>query len=335
MSTKSDHIFSKTFLITGGAGFIGSNIASTIYSLGGNIVISDRFRSGNKWKNLQKIVAHDIVDPTHLDEWLAINGRSLSGIIHMGAISATTEINVDKIIENNFRLSIKLWQFASRAQMPFIYASSAATYGNGEAGFDDEQSLNALSILQPLNPYGWSKALVDKRFAADIEQGKHLPPQWAGLKFFNVYGPHEEHKGDMRSVINKIYPLVNSGHDISLFKSYKSKYSDGGQLRDFIYVKDCVRVVLWLLENPSVSGLFNVGTGKPRSFIDLVQALDNVMQKKSNIKFIEMPENIRDRYQYYTCANISKLRNAGYTYEFTTLENGVDDYVQSYLSEQY
>ncbi len=334
MTISRQPFASKSYLITGGAGFIGSNIASRLYSLGANIIISDRFRSGDKWKNLQGIAIKDIVQPPFLTEWLKTNASSLSGIIHMGAISATTERDVDKIIENNFHLSAHLWKISAENNLPFIYASSAATYGDGENGFDDSQSLEAQSRLLPLNPYGWSKLLVDKRILSEIEQGKIHPPQWAGLKFFNVYGPNEDHKGDMRSVINKIYPLVNSGREISLFKSYKSQYTDGGQLRDFIYVNDCVKVILWLLENRHISGLFNVGTGKPRSFIDLVSALDKVMHKNSNIKFIDMPQDIRDRYQYYTCADMSKLRQAGFSAEFSTLEDGVEDYVKSYLSQR-
>ncbi len=334
MLNSSALIQSKTFLITGGAGFIGSNIASALYSYGANIIISDRFRAADKWKNLQDIVIQDIIPPDFLIEWLKYNASRLSGIIHMGAISATTERNVDRIIENNFHLSTQLWKVSAANKLPFIYASSAATYGDGENGFDDDQSIHSQSVLRPLNPYGWSKLLVDKRLVSDIEQGRAIPPQWAGLKFFNVYGPNESHKGDMRSVINKIYPLVSSGQNITLFKSYKSQYLDGGQLRDFIYVKDCVQVVLWLLKNSQVSGLFNVGTGKPRSFIDLVKSIDKVMHKTSKIQYIDMPEEIRDRYQYYTCANISKLRQAGYHHEFTTLEDGIADYVKCYLSQQ-
>jgi ADP-L-glycero-D-manno-heptose 6-epimerase len=334
LQNKSCTFQAKTFLITGGAGFIGSNIAATLYSLGANIVISDRLRSGDKWKNLQDLVLQDIIPPEFLVEWSKCNAYRLSGIIHMGAISATTERNVDKIIENNFLLTTQLWKVSSDNRLPFIYASSAATYGNGEQGFDDNQSLQSQANLRPMNPYGWSKLLVDKRFASDVELGHPVPPQWAGLKFFNVYGPNECHKGDMRSVINKLYPLVKNGNDVTLFKSHKSEYFNGGQLRDFIYVKDCVQVILWLLENPHVSGLFNVGTGRPRSFLDLVKSLDHVMHKKSSVHYIDMPEDIRDRYQYYTCANVSKLRQVGYHSEFTTLEDGISDYVNSYLDKQ-
>ncbi len=332
MSTPVSSLKSKTFLITGGAGFIGSNIASALYAKRANVIICDRFRSENKWMNLQGIVIKDIVCPSNLLTWLEANATNLSGIVHMGAISATTETDVDKIIENNYRLSAHLWNISAKNKLQFIYASSAATYGEGENGFEDEQTLQYLSLLRPLNPYGWSKLLVDKRFILDLKQEEAHPIQWAGLKFFNVYGPNENHKGDMRSVINKIYPLIKSGHDIELFKSYKSEYSDGGQLRDFIYVKDCVSVVMWLLENSSISGLFNVGTGAPRSFVDLVRALDKVLNKISTIKFVDMPDIIRSRYQYYTCANISKLRKAGFNTNFSTLEEGVADYVKCSLS---
>jgi ADP-L-glycero-D-manno-heptose 6-epimerase len=333
MSMCDNLLKSKTYLITGGAGFIGSNIALALHSRGAKTIISDRLRSADKWKNIQELTIQDIVRPELLIEWLKEHACELSGIIHMGAISATTERDVDKIIDNNFILSTQLWKISSENGLPLIYASSAATYGDGKRGFDDNQTLQSQSALRPLNPYGWSKLLVDKRIASDIELGLPMPPQWAGLKFFNVYGPNEGHKGDMRSVINKLYPLIKHDKDVTLFKSYKSEYRDGGQLRDFIYVKDCVQVILWLLENPHVSGLFNVGTGQPRSFIDLVKSLDHVMHKNSAVHYIDMPEDIRDRYQYYTCANISKLRQVGYHSEFTTLEMGITDYVHNYLSK--
>ena len=327
MITPEDHFGGKNYLITGGAGFIGSNIAMALHKGGANIIISDRLRSGDKWKNLEGLLIQDIVTPERLCDWLKLNAASLSGIIHMGAISATTESDVDKIIENNFHLSNYLWQVCVDNNLPFIYASSAATYGDGSAGFEDDQSQRALSTLLPLNPYGWSKLIVDRRIVSAIDQGKATPPQWAGLKFFNVYGPNETHKGDMRSVINKIFPLVQASKKISLFKSYNPKYKDGGQLRDFIYVKDCVKVVLWLLENPAISGLFNVGTGKPRSFRDLVVALDRVLGVNSDIEYVDMPESIRDRYQYYTCADTTKITKAGFTHGFTSLEDGIEDYV--------
>ena len=320
-------IFGSTYLVTGAAGFIGSNVAIALHALGAKIVVADRFRNGDKWRNLSGIALHEIVMPEKLSSWLDQNGATLSGIVHMGAISATTERDVDKIVENNFTLSLNLWAAAAKYSLPFIYASSAATYGDGTQGFVDSENDSDLAALSPLNPYGWSKLIVDRRLLSDARADRVTPPQWAGLKFFNVYGPNEHHKGDMRSVINKIYPLVEQNKKISLFKSHSPKYEHGGQLRDFIYVKDCVKIILWLLDHPKVSGIFNVGTGTPRSFKDLAIGLGDVLGKSPEIEYIDMPLEIRDRYQYYTCADMRKLRQAGYEEDFYSLEAGIEDYV--------
>jgi ADP-L-glycero-D-manno-heptose 6-epimerase len=273
----------------------------------------------------------DIVAPENIEFWLSQNAGKLDGVIHMGAISATTERDVDKIIENNFRLSILLWNTAIKFNFPFIYASSAATYGSGECGFIDSEELEDLARLRPLNPYGWSKLIFDRRVIFDVKVNNKHPSQWAGLKFFNVYGPNERHKGDMRSVINKIHPQVKAGESISLFKSHRADYRDGEQLRDFVYVRDCAKIIIWLLESGSVSGIFNVGTGTPRSFNDLVKALGGSLGKNPEIKYIDMPEAIRNSYQYFTQADNSKLKKAGYADEFYSLEAGVDDYVKTDL----
>lgn len=322
---------SEAYLITGGAGFIGSNIASALHTAGAKIILCDRFRCDQKWQNLRNIALFDVVPPENLTTWLNANSGEISGIIHMGAISATTESDVDKIIKNNFLLSLELWRFATQFKIPFIYASSAATYGGGECGFVDDENLENMSRLRPLNPYGWSKLLVDQRFLYDVVNDNPRPPQWVGLKFFNVYGPNEHHKGDMRSVINKIYPTVKGEKEISLFRSHIPEYKDGEQLRDFIYVKDCVKIILWLLDNKSVSGIFNVGTGQPRSFKDLAVSLSKVLNKNLNIRYIDMPLEIRDRYQYFTKAEMKKIYNAGYHQAFYSLEEGIADYVASDL----
>jgi ADP-L-glycero-D-manno-heptose 6-epimerase len=249
----------------------------------------------------------------------------------MGAVSSTTETDVDKIVASNVRLSLDLWEYAVAQQISFIYASSAATYGNGDQGFVDDDSPEALAKLRPLNAYGWSKHVVDRRIVDDRESGRPTPPRWAGLKFFNVYGPNEGHKGSMRSVVHQIYPIAAAGHPVKLFKSDNPDYADGGQLRDFVYVKDCATVIRNMLEAPSLSGLFNVGTGKARSFKDLARAVFQAADREPQITYFEMPKALRGRYQYFTEADTSKLRHAGLAPDFHDLESGIGDYVRSHL----
>jgi len=316
-------------VVTGGAGFIGSHIVCELAEAGLRVVISDLFRSGDKWRNVAAAPLYDIVRPEMLPEWLNRHGARLAAIIHMGAISATTETDVDRFVVNNIRLTLDLWEWCATNATRFIYASSAATYGNGGAGFTDDQSPAALATLRPLNAYGWSKHVVDRRIIDDAVSGRLQPPQWVGLKFFNVYGPNENHKGDMQSVVGKIYPVVKDGGTVQLFKSHNPQYRDGGQLRDFVYVKDCVGVVRWLLENPTISGLFNVGTGMARSFLDLVTAVGEAVGRAPNIRFVDTPAGIRSNYQYFTQADLAKLRTAGFDLPFHSLEDGVRDYVQS------
>jgi len=316
-------------VVTGGAGFIGSHIVCELAEAGLRVVISDLFRSGDKWRNVAAAPLYDIVRPEMLPEWLNRHGDRLAAIIHMGAISATTETDVDRFVVNNIRLTLDLWEWCATNATRFIYASSAATYGNGGAGFTDDQSPAALATLRPLNAYGWSKHVVDRRIIDDAVSGRLQPPQWVGLKFFNVYGPNENHKGDMQSVVGKTYPVVKDGGTVQLFKSHNPQYRDGGQLRDFVYVKDCVGVVRWLLENPTISGLFNVGTGMARSFLDLVTAVGEAVGRAPNIRFVDTPAGIRSNYQYFTQADLAKLRTAGFDLPFHSLEDGVRDYVQS------
>jgi ADP-L-glycero-D-manno-heptose 6-epimerase len=255
------------YLVTGGAGFIGSNLVAELAARAERVVVCDWLRHDDRWRNLAKHEIADLIAPESLSEWLGQKSRKLRAVLHMGAISATTETDVDLIVRNNIRLSLDLLEWCRQSGTPFIYASSAATYGNGDAGFDDEFSVEALARLRPLNAYGWSKHVVDRRIARQAQDGAGLPPQWVGLKFFNVYGPNEYHKGTMQSVVARNFAAVRSGEPMRLFRSYRQEYPDGGQLRDFIYVKDCVEVILWLLEHPQVCGLFNVGTGKARSWI--------------------------------------------------------------------
>jgi ADP-L-glycero-D-manno-heptose 6-epimerase len=318
-------------LVTGGAGFIGSNIAAQLEEHGRRVAICDVFGHGDKWKNIARLNPADIVNPQETLYWIEQHRKQLHAVVHMGAISATTETDVDLIVRENYRLSRNLWELCTSAGIPFIYASSAATYGDGTHGFDDDASLDALARLRPLNPYGWSKLVFDRFVSTQVADGKPTPPQHAGLRFFNVYGPNEYHKGSMKSVIAHIHPKAVKGEAVTLFRSHNPKYPDGGQLRDFIYVRDCADVVSWLLANQNVSGLFNVGTGQARSFADLAHALFAALNREPNIAFVDTPIEIRDKYQYFTEANMSRLRAAGYTKPFAALEDGVTDYVARFL----
>jgi len=320
------------YVITGGAGFIGSNIAAAIEARGlGKVVVCDRLGNEEKWRNIAKLDLFNFIQPEELFEYLGSNEFGIKGVIHMGAISATTETDADLIFNNNFRLSLNLWKWSASHFVPFIYASSAATYGDGSEGFIDDQARSVLAKLKPLNPYGWSKHLFDRRIMRMIEDEEIPPPQWAGLKFFNVYGPNEYHKGSMQSVASKVFNDAIAGKTATLFKSHHPDYVDGGQLRDFVWVDDCINVVMWLLENPQISGLFNCGTGKARSFLDLVNAVYSAMGKQADINFVATPEEIRDKYQYFTQANMNKISAAGFDQPFTSLEDGVGAYVSDYL----
>jgi ADP-L-glycero-D-manno-heptose 6-epimerase len=314
-------------LVTGGAGFIGSNIVLELTNAGERVVVCDLFRSGEKWRNVAAARLHDIVHPNDLLEWLARHGDKVAAVVHMAAISSTMEKDLDKFVTTNIRLTLNLWGWCAANAVRLIYASSAATYGDGSAGFSDEQSPAALAALRPLNPYGWSKHVVDRRVVDDVTRGHATPRQWAALKFFNVYGPNETHKGLMQSLVSKIFPAVKAGETVTLFKSHDPRYPDGGQLRDFIYVKDCVAVVSWLLGHPETSGLFNVGTGNARSFLDLVRAVGAAIGCTPNIRFIDTPEELRAQYQYFTRADVTKLRRAGFDASFYSLEDGVSDYL--------
>lgn len=319
-------------LVTGGAGFIGSNIVAALSAQGrDDIIISDWLGTEEKWRNIAKHSVRDIIAPELLADFLKNNTKNIQAIVHMGAISATTETDVDLIVRNNIRLSNDLWDWCTEHHVPFIYASSAATYGNGDLGFDDDNALEVLSRLNPLNAYGWSKHLFDRRVLSDLRAGCAHPPHWAGLKFFNVYGPNEHHKGSMKSVIAHIFPQVESGDTVTLFKSHHPDYPDGGQKRDFVYVKDCVDAILWLMDTPSVTGIYNIGTGKARTFEDLAKATFAAANRQANIAYRDTPLEIRDKYQYYTQAAMGRLRQAGYTKPFTELEDGVADYVRNHL----
>jgi len=320
-------------IVTGGAGFIGSNIVAALEERGEtDIVVVDRLRDGIKWKNIAKRNLRDIIHPDELPAFLEQHSGDVDAIFHMGAISATTETDADKIVANNLKLTTWLWEWCSRHSARLIYASSAATYGDGKQGFDDGFNESDMAKLAPLNAYGWSKHATDRRFRRILDQNGFRPKQWAGLKFFNVYGPNEYHKGGMRSVVSQMFDKLSAGETATLFKSHHPDYEDGGQLRDFVWVGDVVNIIMWLYDHPDVSDLFNVGTGKARSFKDLALSVFEAMGKKPDIKYVPTPESIRDKYQYFTEANMAKLRQAGYDADMTSLEEGVRCYVQDYLA---
>jgi ADP-L-glycero-D-manno-heptose 6-epimerase len=317
-------------LVTGGAGFIGSNVVASLEESGADVAVNDVLGEGEKWRNLAKRRLADVVPPADLARWL--EGRKLDAIVHMGAISDTTATDGDLVMESNFRLSLRLLDWCTKNRTPFIYASSAATYGNGEQGFDDNWSPEALAKLRPMNLYGWSKHLFDRALVARHAKGEALPPRWIGLKFFNVYGPNEYHKGHMMSVLAKVFDHAKAGEPVKLFKSHRDGIADGDQRRDFIYVDDTVDVIRWGLERARGNGIFNVGTGKAESFRDMLGAMFSALGRAPKIDYVDMPESIRGQYQYFTQANMENLRRAGYDGQFTPLNAAVARYVQNYLN---
>jgi ADP-L-glycero-D-manno-heptose 6-epimerase len=320
-------------LLTGGAGFIGSNVVASLNEAGRtDVVVSDTLGSAGKWRNLQKRQLSDFVPPDDLARWL--EGRKLDAVIHLGAISATTASDGDLVINSNFRLSLRLLDWCTVTRTPFIYASSAATYGEGTAGFRDDVSLESFKRLKPMNLYGWSKHLFDLLVLDRFGKRQNLPPQWVGLKFFNVFGPNEYHKGEMMSVLAKAFDAARDGGAVRLFRSHKPGVADGDQQRDFIYVDDVVRVIGWLIESPAVCGIFNVGSGRARSFRDMITAMFRALGQTPSIEYIDMPLEIRDSYQYFTEAPIDNLRRAGWAAQFTPLEQAVHQYVSLFLNHR-
>ncbi|MGD8779941.1 MAG: ADP-glyceromanno-heptose 6-epimerase [Ignavibacteria bacterium] len=317
-------------IVTGGAGFIGSVAVWKLNEMGKkNIIIVDELGSEDKWKNLNGLEYADIFHKNDfykqvVDDSLAFG---IDAIIHLGACSSTTEKDADYLVQNNFRYSVELAKYSLPRKIRFIYASSAATYGDGSAGYND--NIDEMEKLRPLNMYGYSKHLFDMWL-----KNNNILNKVVGLKYFNVYGPNEYHKGDMRSVVHKAYEQIKETGRVKLFKSYKDDYKDGEQLRDFIYVKDAVDMSLYFLKNKNQNGLYNIGTGKARNWNDLVTAVFNAMNEPVKIEYIDMPENLREKYQYFTEANLHNLRRAGYDKKITTLEDGVKDYVQNYLMKE-
>ena len=314
-------------VVTGAAGFIASNVVEALNKQGhGDLILVDDFSRENRRRNYEDKQYLQLVHRDGFLEYLAENHKNIDFIIHLGARTDTTEFDYNVFQKLNVDYTLGIWKLCVEYRIPLIYASSAATYGMGELGYDDRHDI--VERLQPLNPYGRSKNEIDKYILGQAEQ----PPFWAGLKFFNVYGPNEFHKGKMASVILHAYRQILETGKVKLFRSHNPNFKDGQQLRDFVYVKDVAKVILWLMANRPANGLYNVGTGKARSFYDLADNTFKSMGRATNIEFIDTPLNIRDKYQYYTEANMAKLRAAGYTEPFTSLEDGVREYV-GFLSQ--
>ncbi len=316
-------------IVTGGAGFIGSAIVAGLNSRGiDDIVIVDILGSDQKWKNLRRLRFADYVEADDFLEMLTAGKIDwpIEVIFHMGACSDTTERDASYMIRNNYDFSKLLANWAAGQGQRFIYASSAATYGDGSQGFSDDEA--ELDKLQPLNIYGYSKQMFDL-----WARRAGLLKRIVGLKYFNVFGPNEYHKGEMRSFVVKAFEQINAAGKVGLFKSYRPDYADGEQKRDFLYIKDAVDATLFFLDNQKIAGIFNIGTGQARTWNDLAKATFAAMNKEPNIEYIPMPANLRDRYQYFTQADITRLRTTGYKKEPTSLEDAIKDYVQNYLQK--
>lgn len=316
-------------IVTGGAGFIGSCIVRELNNTGiQDVIVVDNVASTEKWRNLRNKTYREYINKRGFLKRLPEFADEVTHIIHMGACSSTTELDFDYLYQNNFEFTKALWRLCAEHKISFIYASSAATYGDGSLGFDDRMDIKG---LLPLNGYGYSKQLFDLW----VEKQSERPPQYVGFKFFNVYGPNEYCKGSMASVILHGYRSVKESGVIRLFKSYRDGYEDGGQLRDFIYVKDICSAVRFMMEHPEISGLYNLGTGKARTFRDLGLAVFSALELPPNIEYVEMPESLRPKYQYFTEASMEKLREVGYTKPFYSLEEGARDYIRSYLEKDF
>ena len=319
-------------LVTGGAGFIGSNLQAALASRGHETIVVDHLGTGTKWRNLALHPPARLIAPDELGSFLNRH-PPLEMVFHLGAISDTTASDADLTWATNVELSRMLWEWCADRAVRFVYASSAATYGDGSAGFDDAFGLEALRRLRPLNLYGWTKHAFDLLVAGTLAARRERPPQWAGLKFFNVYGPNEYHKGRMISVVKVKHDEVAAGGPARLFRSDVPGLADGAQARDFIWVGDVVDVLLWLLDTPSVNGLFNLGTGRARTYLDLAHAVCDAAGVARNVTFIDMPDSLRGQYQSFTQAPMERLRAAGYAGQFTPLEEGVRRYVQQHLTK--
>jgi ADP-L-glycero-D-manno-heptose 6-epimerase len=320
-------------IVTGGGGFIGSVLAWALNEAGrADIVIVDHFGTDEKWRNIAKRDFFEILTIETVSGWLDRYGGEVDAVFHLGANSSTTENDADLVIGTNLNSSIGWWRWCAAHRKPLIYASSAATYGNGTQGFNDAGGLTEYKRLQPMNLYGWSKHAFDLWALREAAKG-HAPPFWAGLKFFNVFGPNEYHKAEMMSLVAKNYGQIAAGETIRLFKSHRPDFADGEQRRDFVYVKDCAEAMLWLWRQGRDSGIYNIGTGTARSFRELMEATGAACGRPTRIEYIDMPSVIRPNYQYLTEANMSRLRAAGFNAPFTPLEDAVRDFVANYLAK--
>ena len=316
---------SKFIVITGAAGFIGSVLANYLnFNQLDNVIIVDDFSKLEKIHNYDSL-PYDRIERDQFIDWLDKHHNDIDTVVHLGARTDTTEFDYSIFEKLNLNYSKNIWNICSNYGIDLYYASSAATYGDGALGYNDD--LEIIDKLQPLNPYGLSKNEFDKWAIKQINKPKH----WAGFKFFNVYGPNEYHKKRMASVVFHGYNQIKDEGKIKLFKSHRPDYKDGEQKRDFVYVKDVIKVLFWFLEHRPENSIYNLGTGTARSFIDLAKSIFSAMNINENIEFIDMPKDIRDKYQYFTEANMTKLHNIGYNYSFYSLENGISDYVKNYL----
>jgi len=320
-------------LVTGGAGFIGSNLQAALARRGLETIVVDSLGCKGKWLNLSKHAPDRIIHPDALNGFLETH-PALEMVFHLGAVSTTFAVDGDSTWATNVELSRRLWTWCAEREVRFVYASSAATYGDGTKGFDDDASPAALERLRPLNLYGWTKHAFDLSVARRLAVARERPPQWVGLKFFNVYGPNEYHKGNMISVVKVKYDELAAGGPARLFKSDVAEIADGAQARDFIWIGDVVDVMLWLFDNPEVNGLFNLGTGRARSYLDLAYAVCDAAGKPRAVEFIDTPQLLKGQYQSFTEAPMERLRAVGYSGQFTPLEEGVRRYVREYLAAE-
>ena len=326
----------KTILVTGGAGFLGSNLVHSLVARGTHrIVVCDHLGADDKWRNLLSSPIDEVVSPPNLFYWLEMQPEdSVDAILHFGTPASTTEGDVGLLVEANLNLSSLLWRWCAENGVRFFYASSFGVYGQGENGCADGEDLAAMAKLRPVNPQGWSKLLFD-RFAARQSHTGQAPKQWAGLRFYSLYGPNEYHKGDQRSVIHKAFPNVMGGHAVKLFRPSHASYQAPGSItRDFTYVLDAAKVVLWLLDNPQVSGIFNMGSGEAIGFEAMAEALGTALGKKAQVKYVEMPQEIERGYQYQTHSSNSRLKTAGYTTPILGVADGIKHYVDHFLSKE-
>ena len=322
------------YVITGGAGFLGSNLAAGIEEREmGEITIVDRFQTDNRWRNIAKRSLREIVFPEKLFEYLDKYAERVDAVVHIDYSGFTDENDIDALIEERVHLTFRLWSWCAEHQKPFFYDSTAGVYGDGSLGFKDDDSAEALAKLRPLSAKAWTKLFLDRKIVDTINRGDPAPPQWIGLRCFNLYGPNEYHNTSHQSIIARIFNAAKNGKLFPLYKSESPDCKDGEQKRDFMWVKDTVDVILWLMNHREISGVFNVGTGQARTYADAVKAVYEAMGKKPEMDFMDMPAEAKGQYQYFTQADVRKLRTAGYTESFTSLEEGVSRYVRDYLEQ--